>query len=265
MAIKPWCVIFPSEMLNKSNFLSAWAIATNQSQQVFGLTLGGEFSTAINDCGLWYVCIFLSDDNAEGSSDTSLSCRLSGIGSTPSSPDCAIWDDWAVCIITIDSTCPWPSNLIHKSYNASTIVGLKDVTLASMDALQNTFFWTWKIGNSTALNTSSCPLWHYRLGLQRGWIPKGHYPMCPCSRVLITLSLADPREATGFCASALNNSQIFNGSYPSTATGGVSAYTITKQSLLIPSSQAQVPLAPRCLHLTSFLLLPSLHRSLGPK
>lgn len=42
-------------MLNKSNFPSAWAIATNQSQQVFGLTLGGEFSTAINDCGLWYV------------------------------------------------------------------------------------------------------------------------------------------------------------------------------------------------------------------
>ena len=58
MAIKPWCVIFPSEMLNKSNFPSAWAIATNQSQQVFGLTLGGEFSTAINDCGLWYVCNF---------------------------------------------------------------------------------------------------------------------------------------------------------------------------------------------------------------
>ena len=112
MAIKPWCVIFPSGMLNKSNFLSAWAIATNQSQQVFGLTLGGEFSTAINDCGLWYVCIFLSDDNAEGSSDTSFSCRLSGIGSTPSSPDCAVWDDWAVCIVTRHSTCPWSSNLI---------------------------------------------------------------------------------------------------------------------------------------------------------
>ncbi|KAF8739527.1 hypothetical protein AX14_009299 [Amanita brunnescens Koide BX004] len=146
----------------------AWAIATNQSQQVFGLTLGGEFSTAINDCGLW----------------------LSGIGSTPSTPDCAIWDDWA-------------------SFNASTIDGLKQVTLASMDALQNFFFWTWKVGNSTVLNTSSCPLWDYSLGLQQGWIPK------------------DPREAAGFCASALSSSQIFSGSYPSTATGGSGAGTIS--------------------------------------
>jgi hypothetical protein len=33
--------------------ISAWAIATNQSQKAFGVTVGGEFSTAINDCGLW--------------------------------------------------------------------------------------------------------------------------------------------------------------------------------------------------------------------
>ena len=42
-----------------------------------------------------------------------------------------------------------------------------------MDALQDFFFWTWKIGNSTQLNTSSSPMWHYQLGLQQGWIPKG--------------------------------------------------------------------------------------------
>lgn len=42
-----------------------------------------------------------------------------------------------------------------------------------MDALQDFFFWTWKIGNSTTLGTSSCPMWHYKLGLQQGWIPKG--------------------------------------------------------------------------------------------
>ena len=42
-----------------------------------------------------------------------------------------------------------------------------------MDALQNFFFWTWKVGNSTRLGTSSSPQWHYRLGLRQGWIPKG--------------------------------------------------------------------------------------------
>ena len=98
---------FPSEMLNKSNSPSAWAIATNQSQQVFGLTLGGEFSTAINDCGLWYVCDFSLWTPIRKAVPT---YRLSGIGSTPSTPDCAIWDDWAVCIVTSPSTCPWPSN-----------------------------------------------------------------------------------------------------------------------------------------------------------
>ncbi|KAF8625907.1 hypothetical protein AX17_006633 [Amanita inopinata Kibby_2008] len=145
----------------------AWAIATNQSQKAFGVTLGGEFSTAINDCGLW----------------------LSGIGSSPGHPDCSLWDNWS-------------------SYNASIIDGLKKVTLASMDALQNFFFWTWKIENSTVLNTSSSPLWHYKLGLQQGWIPK------------------DPREAIGHCVSVMNTSQVFDGTYPSTATGGSGAGTV---------------------------------------
>ncbi|KAJ7740225.1 exo-beta-1,3-glucanase [Mycena maculata] len=138
----------------------AWAIATNQSSTVFGVTLGGEFSSAINDCGLW----------------------LNGIGSTPGAPDCAVIDDWA-------------------SYNATLIASLKQVTLASMDALQNFFFWTWKIGNSTVLGTSSSPLWHYQLGLEKGWIPQ------------------DPREAIGHCASVLGSSQIFDGTLPASATG----------------------------------------------
>ncbi|KAH9480680.1 putative glucan 1,3-beta-glucosidase D [Psilocybe cubensis] len=125
-----------------------WAIATNQSQKVFGVTLGGEFSAAINNCGLWYA------------------------------------------------------------YTPDTIAALKNVALASMDALQNFFYWTWKIGNSTALGTSSSPMWHYQLGLQQGWIPK------------------DPREAIGHCASVLGSSQLFDGNYPATATGGAGAGTV---------------------------------------
>ncbi|PPR05392.1 hypothetical protein CVT24_008006 [Panaeolus cyanescens] len=144
-----------------------WAVATNQSQKVFGVTLGGEFSSAINNCGLW----------------------LNGIGSTPNFPNCDHWDNWA-------------------GYTPSVIASLKNVTLASMDALQNFFFWTWKIGNSTQLGTSSAPMWHYKLGLQQGWIPK------------------DPREAIGHCARQLNSTQPFDGRYPSSATGGPGAGTL---------------------------------------
>ncbi|KAG6919225.1 hypothetical protein DXG01_008020 [Tephrocybe rancida] len=138
----------------------AWAIATNQSQKAFGVTLGGEFSTAINDCGLW----------------------LNGIGNSQR-PECQVWDDWS-------------------SYDATLIASFKQITLATMDALQNFFFWTWKIGNSTVLGTSSNPLWHYQLGLRKGWIPKG-------------------REAIGHCASVLQSSQIFDGIFAPSATGKV--------------------------------------------
>jgi len=121
-----------------------------------------------------------------------------------------------------------------------------------MDALQNFFFWTWKIGNSTVLGTSSSPMWHYRLGLARGWIPQGlcfisflpgSSSICPlfCSRRLPSLCscrglygavkcgllwwVIDPREAAGHCASVLGSSQIFDGTYPASATGGVSLYS----------------------------------------
>lgn len=32
---------------------SGWGTATNQSSRVFGVTVAGEFATAINNCGLW--------------------------------------------------------------------------------------------------------------------------------------------------------------------------------------------------------------------
>lgn len=89
-------------------FFSAWAVATNQSQKAFGVTLGGEFSTAINDCGLWWefahlypglpihVVIFFRVLPSDLVFVFVLSHRLSGIGSTPGSPNCATWDNWSV-------------------------------------------------------------------------------------------------------------------------------------------------------------------------
>jgi hypothetical protein len=82
-------------------------------------------------------------------------------------------DDWAVRFCLRVTANSFLTLRLLKSYNATLIASLKQVTLATMDALQNFFFWTWKIGNSTVLGTSSSPLWHYQLGLEKGWIPKG--------------------------------------------------------------------------------------------
>lgn len=91
-----------------------------------------------------------------------------------------------------------------------------------MDALQNFFFWTWKIGNSTVLGTSSSPLWHYKLGLQQGWIPQGANNGRSFNHVCVSEpQLTDPREAIGHCAAVLGSAQVFDGTYAHTATGGV--------------------------------------------
>jgi len=74
---------------------------------------------------------------------------------------------------------------------------------ASMDALQNWFFWTWKIGNSTAGRCES-PQWSYQLGLENGWMP------------------TDPRTAMGQCG----NDSPFEGSLSAWQTGGAGAGSI---------------------------------------
>ena len=71
-----------------------------------------------------------------------------------------------------------------------------------MDSLQNWFFWTWKIGNSTQTGTISAPFWSYQLGLQNGWIP------------------TDPRAAVGQCAAQGATGTPFNGVYQAWQTGG---------------------------------------------
>jgi len=69
-----------------------------------------------------------------------------------------------------------------------------------MDALQNWFFWTWKIGNSSVDNSVRAPFWSYQLGLQQGWMP------------------TDPRQASGQCANA-----GFTGQLQTWQTGGAGA------------------------------------------
>jgi glucan 1,3-beta-glucosidase len=95
-----------------------------------------------------------------------------------------------------------------QNWNATIIAAMKNTYLAGVDALQSNFFWTWKIGSTTAY-ANPAPAWSYKLGLQMGWIPN------------------DPREAIGYCESnnLVPSPTAFTG-YQPFMTGGVGAGTI---------------------------------------
>ncbi|KAF8554819.1 glycoside hydrolase family 5 protein [Imleria badia] len=152
---------------------NSWADSMNTSQTAFGITVAGEFSNGINQCGLF----------------------LTGTTGTESSgPSCSLFLD-------------------SSQWNQTMKDGLMEFTLASMDALQNWFFWTWKVGNSSTTNSVESPLWSYQLGLQNGWIP------------------TDPRMAIGTCVALGVSPQPFRGQYLSWQTGGAGAGTIAATSI----------------------------------
>jgi hypothetical protein len=75
------------------------------SQTAFGVTISGEFSSGYNGCGLF----------------------LLGIANTATATGtCAPFIEW-------------------QNWNQTFKDGVRDFTQASMDALQNWFFWTWKV------------------------------------------------------------------------------------------------------------------------
>jgi len=161
----------------------AWGSSMNQSQVGFGVTISGEFSSSYVECGL-----FLSGTTVPGT-DTG---------------DCLPFVQW-------------------QNWNATFKEGILDFTLASMDALQNWWYWTWKVGNSSTSNTVEAPLWSYQLGLQNGWIP------------------TDPRKSVGKCKALNAPQEPFPGTYSSWQTGGAGAGTIA------PSVSASFPWPPATL------------------
>ncbi|TFK50792.1 glycoside hydrolase family 5 protein [Heliocybe sulcata] len=151
---------------------NGWGPTMNQSLEAFGVTVAGEWSVGYNDCGLF----------VEG---VNIPARYQG--------DCSIFQD-------------------ASQWNETMKDGLKMFAMATMDALQNWFFWTWKIDNSTAGHVEA-PLWSYQLGLENGWIP------------------TDPRTAAGTCASLSVSGPVFNGSFQSWQTGGEGAGTVAATAL----------------------------------
>lgn len=110
-----------------------WGRPTVASNNGFGLTIGGEWSLAVNDCGKWLNGIGL-DANYNGG-------------------ECTAFEDW-------------------RNYDEAMKTNLRNQCLGTMDALRNYFFWTLKISNSTEMGYPTSAQWHYRLGWQEGWIPK---------------------------------------------------------------------------------------------
>ncbi|KAK0212093.1 glycoside hydrolase family 5 protein [Desarmillaria ectypa] len=147
-----------------------WGQWMNTSQTAFGVTMAGEFSNGWNDCGYF----------------------LNGVTGVPTfGGDCNTWQD-------------------SSKWDDATKAAVSNFAMASMDALQNWFFWTWKIGVSTRLGMVGSPLWSYQLGLENGWMPK------------------DPRTAFGRCDAIGGAPNVpFDGTYQSWMTGGAGAGTIS--------------------------------------
>ncbi|KAH9856792.1 glycoside hydrolase [Lenzites betulinus] len=151
---------------------TSWAGMMNDSRTAFGVTFAGEFSNAINDCGLYVNGV--NDDSAD----------VAAYG-----PGCPYWED-------------------ASQWSDEQKQGLLNFALASMDALGDWFFWTWKIGPSSTTNSVRAPLWSYQLGLQNGWMP------------------TDPRQASGKCAHFGTQAAPFDGQFQAWQTGGAGAGVI---------------------------------------
>jgi hypothetical protein len=122
---------------------------------------------------------------------------LRGVNSTTTNPDCPIYNDW-------------------QSFNATMKEGAKNFVLASLDAFQDFFFWTWKIGPSLESGKVETPLWSYQLGLENGWIP------------------TDPRELLGKCASLGSAQKPFDMQFKPWQTGGETSSIAASSSESFP-------------------------------
>ncbi|KAF9068669.1 glycoside hydrolase family 5 protein [Rhodocollybia butyracea] len=180
---------------------SVWGSNFNASMTTFGLTQAGEFSNAVTDCGLWvngvgqgirYEGTYVADPSFQS------------VGS------CTPWTNW-------------------QAYDQSTKAAIQQFALASMDALQNWFFWTWKIGNSSVTGVVESPAWSYQLGLENGWMP------------------TDPRAAAGVCGNSapwsppLATNQLGTNPSATLAASVTAQYPWPPATITFGGKAAQVP------------------------
>ncbi|EFP85703.2 uncharacterized protein PGTG_11032 [Puccinia graminis f. sp. tritici CRL 75-36-700-3] len=181
--------------VNATRPCNAWAARSNQTMEGFGLTMSGEWSLALNDCGL-YVNNIGWGERYEGTypNATRPDRRFPRIGSC---------DQW----------------LDHRKWSDTQKKAFADTALASQDALINSFFWTWKIGNSLRQDFPPNPMWNYKLGLEAGYIRP------------------DARTSAGRCAAITSEAQVplttydWSGTLASWQTGGAGAGNISQSQI----------------------------------
>jgi len=123
------------------------------------------------------------------------------MGPTTYGGNCSFWED-------------------STRWNETTKAGIERFGMASMDALRDYFFWTWKVGNSSVTSTVQAPAWSYLHGLLNGWVS------------------SDPREAIGTCLSYDAVGPNFDGNFTPWQTGGAGAGTIA------PTATEKLPWPP---------------------
>ncbi len=116
----------------------------DRAQANMGVSFAGEWSLAVNDCGLWL-------------NGVNLGTRYEGTyQGTTVYGSCDTWTNW-------------------PAFDDNMKTGLRQFAQSSFDSLKHGFFWTWKIGNSTVTGRVMAPQWSYSLGLEQGWIPSNPY------------------------------------------------------------------------------------------
>jgi len=123
-----------------------WATLANATSAGFGLSLNGEFSLAINDCGLFV-------------NNVGYGTRFEGTYPTAANPDgqykrvgsCEQWLD-------------------DRLWTPEIKDAFADLAQTQQDVMRNSFFWTWKIGSSINQDNVPNPMWNYQGGLQKGYI-----------------------------------------------------------------------------------------------
>ncbi|KAH9810466.1 family 5 glycoside hydrolase [Melampsora americana] len=123
-----------------------WAPLFNETMAGFGLNVGGEFSLAVNDCGLFV-------------NNVGFGTRFEGTFPTPATAD-GQFKKMGTCDQWVD----------HRQWSAATKEAFADLAQTTQDSMRNSFFWTWKIGKSLNQDSPPNPMWNYLNGLQNGYI-----------------------------------------------------------------------------------------------
>ncbi|KAG0152493.1 hypothetical protein CROQUDRAFT_667334 [Cronartium quercuum f. sp. fusiforme G11] len=131
---------------NSAKPCQQWAPLFNKTMAGFGLNIGGEFSLAVNDCGLFV-------------NNVGFGTRWEGTYPTPATAD-SQFKKMGTCDQWLD----------HRLWSAATKSAFADFAQTQQDSMRNSFFWTWKIGKSLNQDNPPNPMWSYLNGLQNGYI-----------------------------------------------------------------------------------------------